>query len=374
MYVGTTAVAINRSSASLALTGVSIDGNAGTVTNGVYTSTTSLPNVTSVNSTTIPASSTLLTTASTTSALTSFGTDPTANTQAVDNSSTKIATTAFVLGQASATTPVVDGTATIGTSTRYARADHIHPTDTTRAATGQTFFIGTTSTAINRSSASQSLTGVNIDGTAGTITATTLPSVTSVNSTTIPASATLVTSTAYRQSQHTPSGSVDIVPRYQVSGTRAMTSGTMYFTGFTPIADLTLTKITTVITAVTGATSFQYGLFSVSGTTVTCIASTATGTPATGLLELSFGSSQSMTAGSNYAIGFLAVGGTSVTVAGVTVQANLVLQGNGTAGTVLAPLLAAASNSTTLTAMPSAGSTVALGVGNTASFAFARLN
>jgi len=65
MYVGTTAVAINRSSASLALTGVSIDGNAGTVTNGVYTSTTSLPNVTSVNSTTIPASSTLITTATT---------------------------------------------------------------------------------------------------------------------------------------------------------------------------------------------------------------------------------------------------------------------------------------------------------------------
>lgn len=37
MYIGTTGVAINRSSASLSLTGVSIDGNAGTVTNGVYT-------------------------------------------------------------------------------------------------------------------------------------------------------------------------------------------------------------------------------------------------------------------------------------------------------------------------------------------------
>ena len=37
-YIGTTSVAINRSSGSLALTGVSIDGNAGTVTNGFYTS------------------------------------------------------------------------------------------------------------------------------------------------------------------------------------------------------------------------------------------------------------------------------------------------------------------------------------------------
>jgi hypothetical protein len=37
LYVGTTAIALNRSSASQTLTGVGIDGNAGTVTNGVYT-------------------------------------------------------------------------------------------------------------------------------------------------------------------------------------------------------------------------------------------------------------------------------------------------------------------------------------------------
>lgn len=37
MHIGTTAVAINRPSAGLSLTGVSIDGNAGSVTNGVYT-------------------------------------------------------------------------------------------------------------------------------------------------------------------------------------------------------------------------------------------------------------------------------------------------------------------------------------------------
>lgn len=36
MFIGTTAVAINRTTASLSLTGVSIDGNAGTVTNGLY--------------------------------------------------------------------------------------------------------------------------------------------------------------------------------------------------------------------------------------------------------------------------------------------------------------------------------------------------
>lgn len=60
-YIGTTSIALNRSSASQALTGVSIDGNAGTVTNGIYTTTTSLPNVTSVRGTTIPSSSNLVT-------------------------------------------------------------------------------------------------------------------------------------------------------------------------------------------------------------------------------------------------------------------------------------------------------------------------
>jgi len=37
MYIGTTGVAINRTTAALSLAGVSIDGNAGTVTNGIYT-------------------------------------------------------------------------------------------------------------------------------------------------------------------------------------------------------------------------------------------------------------------------------------------------------------------------------------------------
>ena len=37
VYIGTTAIALNRGTGALSLTGVSIDGNAGTVTNGVYT-------------------------------------------------------------------------------------------------------------------------------------------------------------------------------------------------------------------------------------------------------------------------------------------------------------------------------------------------
>jgi hypothetical protein len=37
----------------------------------------------------------------------------------------------------------VDGTATVGTSTRYARADHVHPTDTSRAPVASPTFTGT---------------------------------------------------------------------------------------------------------------------------------------------------------------------------------------------------------------------------------------
>ena len=40
LYVGTTSIALNRSSSSQSLTGISIDGNSGTVTNGVYTTGT----------------------------------------------------------------------------------------------------------------------------------------------------------------------------------------------------------------------------------------------------------------------------------------------------------------------------------------------
>jgi hypothetical protein len=67
---------------------------------------------------------------------------PTAPTAAADTNTTQIASTAFVLGQGSSLTPIMDGTATIGTSNKYARADHIHPTDTSRAALSGATFTG----------------------------------------------------------------------------------------------------------------------------------------------------------------------------------------------------------------------------------------
>ena len=67
---------------------------------------------------------------------------PTAPTQAVDDSSTKLATTAFVIGQAGSATPLMDGSAAVGTSTRFARQDHVHPSDTSKANLASPTFTG----------------------------------------------------------------------------------------------------------------------------------------------------------------------------------------------------------------------------------------
>jgi hypothetical protein len=51
---------------------------------------------------------------------------PLSTTAAADTNTTQISTTAFVIGQASSTTPAATGTAAVGTSLKYARADHVH--------------------------------------------------------------------------------------------------------------------------------------------------------------------------------------------------------------------------------------------------------
>lgn len=72
---------------------------------------------------------------------------PTAVTQSVNDNSTRLATTAFVLGQGNSTagTIAMNGTQAAGTSNLYARADHVHPTDTSRAPLASPTFTGTPS-------------------------------------------------------------------------------------------------------------------------------------------------------------------------------------------------------------------------------------
>lgn len=70
---------------------------------------------------------------------------PTAVTQSVNDNSTRLATTAFVLGQGNSTagTIAMNGAQAAGTSNLYARADHVHPTDTSRAPLASPTFTGT---------------------------------------------------------------------------------------------------------------------------------------------------------------------------------------------------------------------------------------
>jgi len=68
---------------------------------------------------------------------------PTAATAPVDTNTTQLATTAFVIGQGATTLPAMNGTASAGTSTRWAHADHVHPTDTSRAPLASPALTGT---------------------------------------------------------------------------------------------------------------------------------------------------------------------------------------------------------------------------------------
>ena len=69
------------------------------------------------------------------SASPTFTGTPLSTTASADTNTTQIATTAYVIGQASSTAPLMDGVAAAGTSLRYARADHVHPSDTTKVNT-----------------------------------------------------------------------------------------------------------------------------------------------------------------------------------------------------------------------------------------------
>lgn len=72
-----------------------------------------------------------------------FTGNPTAATPAQDDNDTSLATTAYVIGQLSTSTPVMDGVGAVGTSLRMARADHVHPSDTSRAPLASPALTGT---------------------------------------------------------------------------------------------------------------------------------------------------------------------------------------------------------------------------------------
>jgi hypothetical protein len=60
----------------------------------------------------------------------------TGTTRGINDNSLNLATTQFIAGQAGTLAPVMDSTASIGSSIQFARQDHVHPTDTTRVQQG----------------------------------------------------------------------------------------------------------------------------------------------------------------------------------------------------------------------------------------------
>lgn len=68
---------------------------------------------------------------------------PAAPTADADTNTTQIATTGYVVGQAASATPLMNNTAAVGTSLKYARQDHVHPVDTSRAPLASPALTGT---------------------------------------------------------------------------------------------------------------------------------------------------------------------------------------------------------------------------------------
>jgi hypothetical protein len=158
VYIGTTAVALNRATANLGLTGIS---------------SVAFPGSTS-GTTTVQATAVAGTTTFTLPATTGTG--------ALQGDTHYVGTTAVTLNRASANqgltgiSSVAFPGSTSGTITVQPAAVAGTNTFTLPAATGtaalqaDVHYIGTTSIALNRASASQTLTGVSIDGNAATAT------------------------------------------------------------------------------------------------------------------------------------------------------------------------------------------------------------
>ena len=159
----------------------------------------------------------------------------------------------------SSTTPIVDGTAAIGTGTTAARADHVHPTDTSRAATSGTLaqFAATTSAQLAGVISDETGSGALVFANSptmttpniGAATGTSFNSITGLSSTTPSAdsgSGVVGISTTVARADH----------QHPVSGVTSFSAGS---TGLTPSSGttgaVTLAGMLAVTNGGTGATT-----------------------------------------------------------------------------------------------------------------------
>ena len=155
----------------------------------------------------------------------------------------------LITALASSTSPM-DGSAAVGTSTAVARQDHVHPVDTSRAAVAQTMYIGTTSHAINRASASEALTGItSIDGTAANLSGTpTLPNGTTATTQSAGSNDTKLATDAYVDAAVGVNSTFPTVTNTALASTTINLDGVSY-------ADYNYSNGTTAASYTTGFTS-----------------------------------------------------------------------------------------------------------------------
>lgn len=246
--IGTTSITFNRASAAQTLNGVSIDGNAGTVTNGVYTNGSySDPTWLTISKSFVGlgnVENTALSTWTGSSSITTVGT------------LTNLSVTNTITGS-------VNGNAGTVTNGFY---------------TTSSFNLGTTSIAVNRASAAQSLTGISIDGSAGKATNliggnnTTLlgsiPYQSNTDTTTLLSPNTTTTKKFLRQ---TGDGTNGAVPVWDTPSTLTISTG-LSGTSYNGTGDVTIAIDSTVVT-LTGTQTLsnkrvtpRVGLLNTSGT------------------------------------------------------------------------------------------------------------
>jgi hypothetical protein len=127
--------------------------------------------------------------------------------------------------EATAITPLMNGTAAVGASVIPAKADHVHPADTSRAPVASPTFTGTMTTPLTTAGVVTTTSG-GVLGSEATVTAAQLPAAltnsTSVNGTTIPASSTLMTTSTGVTAAQMPGLTGDVT---SLAGTVATTVG-----------------------------------------------------------------------------------------------------------------------------------------------------
>lgn len=228
---------------------------------------TTLPGVTSVNSTTIPSSATLLTSTSTSSSLTSFGSSPTLTTPTIDTINTSLTTTGtaalwntgLTTGNISIGGALTTGTVTIG-------GTGTGSTGTINILTGATTS-GTKAINIGTSGTTGSTTNITVGSTGGTSTTTlnggTIFAGQILESATVSATAAATTVTydvltnknvLYYQNNATANWT------FNVRGSSTVTLNTLMATG---------QSLTVVFMNTNGATAYYPTAFQIDGSAVT---------------------------------------------------------------------------------------------------------